>query len=1150
MRKMKRLLSIVLALAMTASIFTACGEKKDEKKDEAAITATAVKFSKDGKYTTTVKTDTVDLSGISAKNVEVRYADTNAAFEPAAEDAQKTVAKTVKEGEKTENIDESKVDIKKNYPLAAKVESVKENGEGYDITFSDSEVAPYSASNHYVVLFNGVNGESNTADVKVEFPEITLTPDVENVVSNATEAKITLTINGSDFEDSIGKDDVYVDDSFDKMEIKSISASGKNLTMQLTGKVQPNEQGIYQWGTVSVKPSGIKDANDDVSAKIDILTESAYIDRTTLKADNGKINTELKVYGVADTSKLTKENVKIDGVKTESVSKSDDNTAKVIFSADKVKSANDFADKVSGKTMNVGDYKTKVDLSQADFYPVFDYVEKDSDNLKLTLKLYAIGGAFDKNLKADAVSFADDFEEAKAESVKVDRDTLATLILSVPANGFTAETMKYNGTVKLSAGAITNTWGEKTSSELSFTRDYSNESLGKGDFDDWTVLNSTNATLNTKTLLEIQKYTRGLNTVFGSICYYGQAAASAISLAKTVLELTGVIKSDHEKVMDKLEDLDKKLVTVIDNQKAIMNMITNLEIKNAENANTDYEKAIGNLDTYLNIHIGLLDKGALYYAKEKAIKDGKAKEADFPNMKGLSGAKLETAKDVYRKYLPDIDKMTETQAGEYNTELFNYIWGRYLASQQPNTTDTEFKNFKSSYENVTNELTNVTTLLKITGNKNPMAKYDYLCSLTYNFDSQSYDYRLSQRLVAQALMSKALGVIGFNEKVAANTDDPTFINYQKEVSACVNNLETIGASVEKKTNHLRVTGISASEVQANPHTVRVNSGSNNNSSNIEYVSDVMISGVKGSGKIAKEKLTQKGYTVIDYDLNKGTGWSSFYIYLGYKTTKNIDEAITGFVITDTLKNSQRFKFNGCEFSLCPLTGDDAFINSSGDLNKGKSGSKDLFLYYTKDLSFADNEAVTSISFDPTKNNSIAVSDGANGDFNQGAGGKDIFMHTKLDNPNKTSIEVETDPTYYPYCYALGKKVAYYKSRDYIDYRWLKGAVKTSSSTYANWSDDQVNNFLRRMHFSSVKDELASAGIKADDGLLTKVAKRDIWESGSKTIVQMTCEQIAAESKSKKDFINYMTYDSFGKPVAGEILNTWIIKGEFIFFSTY
>jgi hypothetical protein len=89
-----------------------------------------------------------------------------------------------------------------------------------------------------------------------------------------------------------------------------------------------------------------------------------------------------------------------------------------------------------------------------------------------------------------------------------------------------------------------------------------------------------------------------------------------------------------------------------------------------------------------------------------------------------------------------------------------------------------------------------------------------------------------------------------------------------------------------------------------------------------------------------------------------------------------------------------------------------------------------------------------------------------------------------------------------------------------------------------------------MHFSSVKDELASAGIKADDGLLTKVAKRDIWESGSKTIVQMTCEQIAAESKYKKDFINYMTYDSFGKPVAGEILNTWIIKGEFIFFSTY
>ena len=81
MRKMKRLLSLVLTLVMTVSIFTACGENKKEEKKEnkAAITATAVKFSKDGKYTTTVSSKKVDLSGVNEENVEVRYLDMEAA---------------------------------------------------------------------------------------------------------------------------------------------------------------------------------------------------------------------------------------------------------------------------------------------------------------------------------------------------------------------------------------------------------------------------------------------------------------------------------------------------------------------------------------------------------------------------------------------------------------------------------------------------------------------------------------------------------------------------------------------------------------------------------------------------------------------------------------------------------------------------------------------------------------------------------------------------------------------------------------------------------------------------------------------------------------------------------------------------------------
>lgn len=1162
-KTVKRAVSLLLAIVLVVCTFAGCGESGKKKVE--AITATAVKFSKTGQYTTTVSSKKVNLSGITAENVEVRYADTTTSLNTEEALTEGVTEAAAEAATDTDAQSAENVKIEAIYPLCAKVDSVKaKEKKSYEITFTDESVAPYTAPAHYIVYFKGVEGESNTADVNVEFPEITLTPDVDYVISNATEAKISLTINGGEFEDDISQEDISVGDSFEKMDAEILSASGNNLTMQLKGKPEKNELGIYQWGTIGVKPSGIKNGFEDVVAKVNIQTEDAYIDRTSLKFENDKINANLKVYGVADVNTLTKDNIKIEAAAVETAKKVDDSTVNLTIAADGINSVNDFADKFGKNEITIDEYKTTIGLSQASFYPVFDYVEEDGDNLKLTLKLYAISGSFDKEFKADSISFADDFENAKAESVKYESDTLATVILSVPANGQTTETVKLNGTVKLAAGAMTNDWGDKTSAESHYTRSYSVETLGR------------EVSLNAETLLEIQKYTRGLNTVFGTICYYGQAAATVYSLAKSVLEFTGVIKSDHEEIMDRFDDLDKKLDTVISNQKDIMEMITNLDIKDAQNSNSAYETALALLDQNLDIHLALIDKGALYMARDKAIAQGLATEEDFPSLKGLQGDALQEAKDVYRAYLPDVDSMTDSAAGNYNVELYDYIWSKYLASQQSSKTDTEFKNFNITYERITDALSTITAELKKTGSQNPMAKYDYICSLTYNFDSQSYDYRLSQRLVAQALMAKALGVIGFNEKVAAYTDDPTFASYKTNVTKAIKNIETINASVDEETNYLRVLGISVEEVKANPHTERVTKTDGNGNSNIEYISDVKLCGMKGTGSVAKQTLQDEGYTVIDYDLNKGTGWGTHYIYLGYKKTNNIDEAIRGFVISDTLKTRTEttikrtvvggargvsrnlelktevfgMEYNDCKFDLCPVSGDDAFVSANGDLNKGKSGSKDLYLYYTRDAKFSEDDAVTKIYFDPVSKGSIAKLDGANGDFNQGAGGNDIFMHADLDSPQKTTITVEDDSAYYPYCYALGKKIAYHKSIDILDYRWLTGAVKTSTSTYANWSDDQVNNFLNRMHYSSIKEEFASAGINADDGLLTKINRCEISQAGNNTIVQIAGAMINPDSKEKSEFLNYMTFDGNGKPVRSGLLNPWIIKGEFTFFELF
>ena len=143
-----------------------------------------------------------------------------------------------------------------------------------------------------------------------------------------------------------------------------------------------------------------------------ILNHKVKLLYQKLKFEKGRINADLKVNGVVNIDTLTKNNIKLDGATVEAAEKANDNTVKLTIAADGIKSVNDFADLIGGKAMKLGDYEFAAAVSQASFYPVFDYVEADGDNLKLTLKLYANSGTFDKNIKAEAISFADDFKDS------------------------------------------------------------------------------------------------------------------------------------------------------------------------------------------------------------------------------------------------------------------------------------------------------------------------------------------------------------------------------------------------------------------------------------------------------------------------------------------------------------------------------------------------------------------------------------------------------------------------------------------------------------------------------------------------------------------------------------------------------------------
>lgn len=134
-----------------------------------------------------------------------------------------------------------------------------------------------------------------------------------------------------------------------------------------------------------------------------------------------------------------------------------------------------------------------------------------------------------------------------------------------------------------------------------------------------------------------------------------------------------------------------------------------------------------------------------------------------------------------------------------------------------------------------------------------------------------------------------------------------------------------------------------------------------------YNSGTFISEVKcaqdSSSSDAKSSLTSAGFTVIDYDLNKGARGN--YIYMGYKTTSNPAEAIKDLCFyseqSDFGFNKFTMNINGqeCEY-VC---------DNNTDLNKG-SGGDYIYACYTKD-SLA-GAPITSISFDTTTDGSGKV----------------------------------------------------------------------------------------------------------------------------------------------------------------------------------
>jgi uncharacterized repeat protein (TIGR02543 family) len=165
---------------------------------------------------------------------------------------------------------------------------------------------------------------------------------------------------------------------------------------------------------------------------------------------------------------------------------------------------------------------------------------------------------------------------------------------------------------------------------------------------------------------------------------------------------------------------------------------------------------------------------------------------------------------------------------------------------------------------------------------------------------------------------------------------------------------------------------------------------------------VLIGGTKSETNSLKSALVAEGWILVDYDLNKGCGTGSDYIYLLYtKGSNQINDA--GYFLTDlyirtsTSSNTpDEIVHNGRTYVLVQCLGGSDFQNSKGDLNCNAEGAY-IHLYVTSD----DDEnyrstAVKSISFNNNSSGAVGENGGTTPcDLNKGcgSGSEYIYMHT-------------------------------------------------------------------------------------------------------------------------------------------------------------
>ena len=167
----------------------------------------------------------------------------------------------------------------------------------------------------------------------------------------------------------------------------------------------------------------------------------------------------------------------------------------------------------------------------------------------------------------------------------------------------------------------------------------------------------------------------------------------------------------------------------------------------------------------------------------------------------------------------------------------------------------------------------------------------------------------------------------------------------------------------------------------------------------EFITNLMLIGGDTWSTVSAKLNEYKGYgwKLVDYDLNKGCGKKSDYVYLLYYTENWNDGENHNYITKIILDTSTQYPDVqlGGYYRLVPYEGSSHFVDMKGDLNSNAGGSY-IHMYYTRETDNFGNKALTDIYFDSNSDGAVS-SGGVPLDLNKGAGGAYIYMHYNTAN---------------------------------------------------------------------------------------------------------------------------------------------------------